>query len=67
MIDNPETDDRVGLKKSFNPSEGSLAALQKINEAGAERVTAKVNMFKEFVDILKDFKIFFRYKKDDQG
>ena len=68
MVDNPETDDRVGLKKSFNPSEGSLAALQKINEAGAERVTAKVNMFKEFVKggdtpnmakkkVIKEFKL----------
>ena len=40
---------RIGLKKSYNPNEASLAALQKINEAGAERVTAKVNRFKELV------------------
>ena len=40
---------RIGLRKSYNPNEASLAALQKINEAGAERVTAKVNRFKELV------------------
>ena len=40
---------RVGLKKSFNPNENSLSALQKINQEGAIRISDKIERFKELV------------------
>jgi len=40
---------RIGLKKSFNPNENSLSALQKINQEGAIRISDKIERFKELV------------------